>query len=522
MEGEIRVSEEMGLAGGSGSRLWYAVGLVLIGLAGAAVLVRNWWLGGTLFLDDVLLLSSVVERGYDGFTKPLDNFQIAPLGFLVLQKLAIEGLGVSERVVRLVPTLAALATVPAGALLVWRTCRPIAGLVVYAGLLTNPLWLMQAVRVKPYTLDVLFAVLLLLVAVRYVRGACGRREVAWATAVGAVGCWFSIPFYLVALGLGVVVLVVWVGDRGGAGGRRWWALVVPAVVGGVSGAVHYVWVLRAQRGGEVGEFMDGYWGDALLPLPWAELGAMRQWLRVFEGTVDAATGLALGGGVLLLVLVAVVAGVRARDGVVWLLVAPVLVAVLASAAGAYPMADRLVLYLGPGLLVLAGMGLSWLGDRVGGRSGVVLVWVLGGVVLSGSLAMARRVPSHDELVPVLRAVHERLEAGQSVYLFSGGQRVYDFYAAYVEPGLAFEASRVVRGGQHDEEMHRYAEEFDRLAGMGEVWLVFSRETGVGGLEESGLFDVMLAARGRVLETVASEGARAVRWRGGVERSDVGD
>lgn len=76
-------------------------------LLGVALQLRQYVFNRSLWLDEAYLVGGMAGRDMvQLLTQPLDNNQAAPLGFLVLTRMATMALGGSDWVFRLVPWLA--------------------------------------------------------------------------------------------------------------------------------------------------------------------------------------------------------------------------------------------------------------------------------------------------------------------------------------------------------------------------------------------------------------------------------
>lgn len=487
-------------------------GLWLMVPVGWALLAWNLGKSITLHVDEIAVLNNILDAQLGDFARPLKQSQVAPFGFLAAVRGAVGTLGLSHSSVRLVAWVAAVLSVPLFAGLVRRSASPLPGLVVMAGFIASGEWLLQACRVKPYTLDVLFTLLTLHAAMWLMRRRCELREALVLSAVAAVGFWFSIAFYLVFAGVGLVLLVSCL-SRERRGELCW--LSVPAGVGVLSGGLHYVLVLRPQMSAEqTAGYMAWFWDDAFLPMPWADPSGLAYGLA--KGVGDA-SGLALPGLVLaLLVLGAVVMIVR-RDPRVWIFLAPVLLAIGASMAHAYPMGDRLVLFLGPVVLLLVAAGLDGLARAIPGRAGLVLVLIGSAVLLTGPAKHRGTAPFSDHALPVLQHVRDNRRPHQSVYLYYGASTAYDFYTEHMDAGLAIPADRLIRGGGHRDDWPAYADEVAGLRNRGEVWVVFSHNHRSQGIDEEEYFLQLLDREGERLAEYRAWGAATILW-----RSDAND
>ncbi|MEM9882304.1 MAG: hypothetical protein AAF800_05250 [Planctomycetota bacterium] len=466
----------------------------------------------TLYTDDASLLLNILELSPAEYAGPLMHYQIAPWGFMVSVWAAVWVLGLDEWTVRLVPFLAAAGALPLVAWLVRRTCVPWAGLLALGGFVASGEWLLQACRVKPYTADVLFTALFLVLAVRLADRRCTWGRAAVLGAVGAAGMWFSVAFGIVVVAVGLTLL----GLRAfGPARRDWGPLLTAGLAAAVSGAVHFLLVLRPQRQtGDTAEYMSAFWQSGFLPLPLPHPSRFAVRLMLFASD---ATQLLLPGLVLALILLGIGVWVLRRDRAGLLVVAPIVLAAALAMLKLYPISGRLALFLAPSMFLALAQGLTTLhraiGNSVGRWAGVAAAAAAVFLMFAKPFDTRGRAPFEDDLMPVLEAVNERFRPDQRVYLYYGSQTVYDFYTRHHTPELAFPEDRLVRGQIHREQWLGYEDEVLALAEEpGEVWLVFTHTGGNHRLREGDYFDLLLERHGEPLERVEALDSFAVRWR----------
>ena len=86
---------------------------------GAALRLWQYAAGASLWADEANMALNIVERPLARLLGPLDYRQVAPPGWLVLEKLAVLVFGEGEHALRLIPLLGSLAALPLG----WHVAR---------------------------------------------------------------------------------------------------------------------------------------------------------------------------------------------------------------------------------------------------------------------------------------------------------------------------------------------------------------------------------------------------------------
>jgi len=116
----------------------------------------------SLWLDEAMLALNIVNRSFLDLLKPLDLDQAAPVGFLLLQKVAICLLGVRDYVLRIVPMLSGLLSIPLMYAVTsqYRQSCVFFSLALFA---LSPKLIYYSSELKQYSTDVLASLLLLFI-----------------------------------------------------------------------------------------------------------------------------------------------------------------------------------------------------------------------------------------------------------------------------------------------------------------------------------------------------------------------
>ncbi|MEK7241110.1 MAG: glycosyltransferase family 39 protein, partial [Gemmatimonadota bacterium] len=316
-------------------------------LAGAAA--RVWALShrGSLWLDEAELSLNVMTRSFGALAQPLDWGQIAPVGYLWLERAVAAHADVPDRWLRIVPWCAGVAL----PWLLWQLGRRIVGTgvgalsaVTAAGSL---LALRYSTEAKPYATDAAVAAVLLVMAWEVTR-APGALARWWVLAAGAVlAVTLSIPSVFVIAAIGAAIAIdVTVRQAPGARRVALPALALLAVVFAVLWFVAYGPIASGPQQRE-------YWAPVML-----DLTADDRVVRVIRVLMEltwiplrwtASLPGAAAGTALWIAGLAFVAQRRRSDVV--LLAGPVVIAMLASAMGVYPFSGRLAFFAAPGVWV---------------------------------------------------------------------------------------------------------------------------------------------------------------------------
>ena len=343
--------------------LW-RLGLGLVGLGVLWRLVR-YGLSFPIWADEAFVCLNFLDQDYASLTGPLKYGQVAPLLFLWAEQAAYQFLGRSELSLRLLPFLAGLASLALSWRLAWRTLPPLAAALAVGLLAVAYFPVGLSCTVKPYSLDLLMALALLVPAVECLYQPHRWVFLAVLTVICPLAIFSSFPAVFVA---GAVSLALWptVWRQPGWVGR---GLYVAFNLGMLTAFLIHFGVVGLNQldreDGSVNAFLQDFLSAGFPPSnPW-EFG---KWFVLTHTGLMCAypVGDRNGGSVLttLLILAGLVQLIR-RQGVsalVVLLLAPFVLNFIAACIHKYPYGGecyRLSQHLAPATCMLAGLGLAW-------------------------------------------------------------------------------------------------------------------------------------------------------------------
>jgi hypothetical protein len=409
-------------------------GVAVLIAIGAVLRIARWVHFRSLWLDEIYLAGSVIDRSlHDLLFTPLKDWQAAPAGFLVLVHGFAAVFGSGEKSLRLGSLVFGLGAMP----LMWAVARRVLGgggvlMAVACFSFLGPL-IYYSNELKPYSCDVVASLAITLAALRWVENPDFNRALI-AGFVGVLGIFFSFPAVFVLAGAGVWMLLR---DRRAIGICAAW---------GAAFVVNYLVFIRPLATGVAHPHLVAYWVAQNAFMPWAPLDAV-EW--IFSNLVAIARNpgamwLDYPDAALIGLIIGVVAVVKSRGGKLWLVLAPLPVALLASATRQYPFADRLALFFVPQYLLLIAAGLEWLWTNLPGKVAAIAI---GGCILFPSaqraLGYLRWPPGREESLKTYQWVAGRYQPGDVVYLSHFAEPSFDYYESradldganvHVQPG----------------------------------------------------------------------------------------
>ena len=491
----------------NGRRRAISVALIALG-----ALLRLWqFLGrGSFWLDEAAIARNVTSRSLTHLFQPLDYAQIAPKGFLLVEKLATMAFGTHDWAFRLWSLLTALAALPLFYALARRVLDVHGALLALAffAVLGRPIY--YASEAKQYGSDIFFACLLLLLALRVPTHDAAPRHWLRLGVLGAIAVWFSQPALFILAGVAVALTLAVHQKKI----PLRWPAVTACVMWAVSG-LPSIWVTLHSLQPDERVYMRSFWSDGFWPLPPRSLADVAWPFVNFYGLFRDPLGMpvtALGVGLFVLGCVVLA---RRRPVTLVALVAPIAVVFVASALGIFPVDTtvrglnkiaagngRVLLFLVPGLALVVTAGVMALVEsRIAWvrRFGLVATAV---VVGAPAFYAATELPwSPNDLSPLFRVLDERARPGDELYVYYGGRQAFEWYRGRVH----FAEDRVLRGGCHRPAWREYLREVDTFRGDGRVWLLVAHPASVHRVRE--MDDAVIPYLDRVAKRVGRWGSK---------------
>ncbi|MEM6794365.1 MAG: hypothetical protein AAF725_10300 [Acidobacteriota bacterium] len=453
--------------------------LAILTLA-AGLRLWGFWTAGPLWIDELFMAVNLRELGFVGLLGPMLEGQNGPVGWLWMEKILWVAAAESDRLLRAPALLASLLSLP----LTWELARRALGEraapAALAAVALSPFALWQSFQIKPYALDLCAALILFVLALRWLEVEPDRGRFLALTLAGVVLSWFSLPLIFTLAGVGGTIFLA-------RADRRRSACVLGAAWL-LSFGTHYLLFLRPRP---QPAWLYDFWADGLLAWPLTGVADL-QWLfwAVSSTVEDPAGQIGFGTAGALLIVLGLAASLRpsaspaeAQQALARrLLAAPVLVALLAAALRLYPFASRLVLFLLPSLVILGIYGLVTLlrpvFGAVAGRPQLAewpaWAWALVPAIFTVHWLPSGGLPLAADSRALFAQLQEEHRPGEPVVLGHLATYAWPRYGV----GLEAEIHETPSAWSHRARPRELRSTLDRVAaassGPGPVWVVLTR------------------------------------------------
>ena len=447
-----------------------AWGLVALGIV---LRLRQYLANRSLWLDEAMLALNIIHKDVWGLFGKLDYEQGAPLGFLLLEKLAATLLGDGERALRLLPFLVGCASLVLFYLLARQILRSPGLFTALALFALSPTLIYYSSEVKQYSLDAFFTVLLLYLFTRD----SSRITNYQLLLAGILAPWFSHPAIFVLAALGLTLLIQ---------NRR---NPLPTLAMGAGWLVSVGGLyLVSLRGLSETEFLRVYWGeyfranplDALLGL-FSNPGGLTVYAPALLAATLLGAGFLLAGKTSLRLVHANGFLPSLQAGRAFALLLVFFFTWAASWLELYPLAGRMALFLVPLIYIslASAVDLLWniiLRPRV--LSPLLALSLAGFLLYTPLLVSAERFvsPKYPEHIrPAIAYLNANHQPGDTLYVYSWALPAFRYYA---RPDMEY-----VAGGLLADDPQALLAELDPLRGQRRVWILFSHVYERGELNE---------------------------------------
>jgi hypothetical protein len=407
---------------------------LIYALAGFGVLLRvaQYAANRSLWYDESLLASNLIEKRLPELAGSLDFDQAAPVGFLVTEGAVAKVLGYSESALRAFPLVCGVLSILAFVWLARRILPPAAApLAVLLFVVADGL-VYYSSEVKPYESDVAAALGLLISGVVITERAprlTPMRTLALAL-VGLVLIAFSFPAILVVAALALTLVMTLLIERGSNFSPAklvvmlCWVITSIGVVGFAAVRVRSV---RDSFELSSGSFL-GITGDSSLL---HALNVMGTRLAASVGFPQERPFNHLEKVALVCAIVGALALLRRRPAHFAVLVLPFPLLLGASAFQAYPIVQRTMLFLIPAVLLMIASGIYQFVRWTPAPARVVMALLLTALIVVGPVWAAGKhlvqPRKHEEVRPVLSFIRDHWRVGDTLYVHYGAQHALLYY-----------------------------------------------------------------------------------------------
>lgn len=452
--------------------VWFIIGF------GVVVRVAQYVWNRSLWADEAVLALNIVNRSFWGLVQPLDYDQGAPLGFLMVEKLAVEVFGDNEYALRLFPLICGVVSLVLFYQLAKRFIQDW-GLAIALGLFASLHYLVYySSEVKQYSSDVAIALFCTLLSLRLLSKKLGIYDVIILSLGGAIAIWFSHPAIFVLAGVGGSCFLLKLAKKAAINLANYLIIYGSWIISFV--AFYFISIKNLSSDEDLLTSWQKAFPSFPLDIIWYLDAFAKFFYRPlgFDGPFD---GLAI-----VIFVIGCIAYYRRHKQGLLIIVSPILVTFLASALQKYPFRSRLVLFLTPFVILLIAEGIDYLRRQTKYKFAPIVSFLVLLLLLAPPLINASQLifkpHLRGEIKPVISYVKTNQKPGDILYIYQRGKYQFIYYAEKFgyQPGdyiIGVDDLDKYDGKKLSEaEWQRYKTDLDKLRGNKRVWLLFSHAT----------------------------------------------
>ena len=404
------------------------------------------------------------------------DYQPAPAGFFIFQKMVIQILGDNEYVFRLFPLACGIGSL----FLFYRMAK------VYLKLSFVPLALMffslsqvliyYSSEMHPYMSDVFFALLLYFIFEKMNAEVLTSLRIFLYSIGTAVIIWFSFPAVFVIGGLGLCLMISYFTKRDA---KKLYAIILVGLVTVVSFVVYFVVYLNYLMDATVrfsiegGSFPAG--ALSLKQLGWFLARGASFYNHAFMPSKYWFLGIPF-------FIMGTLYVYRMQRIKLLFLILPALLTMIAAMLNVYPFVGRAVLFLLPSFYILLTAGLASMRERIPDRRGLLILILFCLCLLADPILYEIENifdPTHrvgwqrEELRTVLAKIKKFKQEGDIMYIYYGAWPAFRYYA----PRFGFQEKDYILGIPSRQAPLKYRQDLNNLPRNGRLWFVFSHPFG---------------------------------------------
>lgn len=421
-----RLSQRASLLYASKRLVWIIIGF------GILLRFTQYLANRSLWLDEATVALDVVNLSFSEFLQPSLRYNCTtPLGFSILEKLAVQAFGRSEYVLRLFPLFSGMISLFLFYRVAKRSIKPKA-VPIALGLfaISDPL-IYYSSEVKAYSSDVAIALLLYSVTIYLQSKRLTTSRVALFGVLGAAAIWFSHSSVFVLAGVGASLSLFCLRRKEWARSGR---LLIAYSLWASSFVTNYFIYLRNFSNSK--SLVD-FWSSSFMPFPPLSFSDAKWFVSTFFRIFENPVGLYLPGIAALTFLVGCISILLENKRTFFIIALPILFTLLASGFHKYPFKGRLLLFIVPSLLLFIAEGAQQIRDRTRHNWAIIGIALIGLLFFQPLLSVSYHLIKPrtsvggyeivEEIRPVIGYVREHQQDGDILYLHPGAWAAFKYY-----------------------------------------------------------------------------------------------
>jgi len=467
---------------------------------------RSFW------TDEISLAMNMVELNWSQLHEPLHYGQAAPLLFLYLTKAIAELFGISEMTLRFIPFLGGCLALVVFHYLAREMLSKQAALLAVALLVFSRYSIYYSAEFKQYSTDLLCTAIILLLAIKAYKSEYKVSNIALLSLTGFTLIWLSHTSIFILAGSGLALFLYLVTNKelySNNYSSKIISLLIMGTVWLASFSLHYFLVLN----NSAHDMFYDYWANGFAPFLPTSLADLLWYSSTFTSIISNPLGFSLFQGLAIFSILAGIYGLykAKKYFYLYLLTLPLVLILAASMLKQYPIASRLILFIIPVFYIFIAEGLyltyrSFRKEHI--LIGLAFILIFFAYPRASSpmwhafqVLTSPEARQRQEIKKVLDYLFAHSEPTDSIYLYYGGSRAFDYYTLGKDL-----PNNLIYGTASRSEPEKYLAEIDTLQKDQRYWFIFYHVHSAASVNEERLFIIYLNKIGNELDVFKVKGA----------------
>lgn len=428
--------------------------LIIIGIA---IRLYHYFFNRSLWLDEAMLSNNIISKNWIELLYPLDNRQIAPIGFIFVQKSMISLFGANELALRLFPLLTGIASIIIFYLLLKKIAGEkfaAAGIAIF---ILGKYLIFHATEAKQYGMDAFVYIVAFYYLYFNPADFKNRGSIVVKGIIGAILIWFShcSIFILTGIACGLAFEIIRNKNYKDIPG-----FTAMGSVWLVSFIVNYYLFLHDHSSRSIQE--TAFLSEGYLP-PHGSITGFIHWLLPML-KLSLVYPIAVNMSALYLAIL-FAAGLLYtfifKEYKLFILGIPVLIHIALSILNLYPFGGRFNLYMGAMIVIFIVLGLKLIATGLKFAGTPVVILLLLGLIIYPAKRVFKPF-NFEEIKPSLFYIQEHKSPDDVLYVHAASLPAFDFYRDRYSVG-----SKIIRGSFGIEA------EINALINLERVWILMT-------------------------------------------------
>lgn len=377
----------------------------------------------SLWRDESRLVLNIIERSFFDLSLPLSYEQVAPFGFLYIEKFASIFLGISEYSFRLFPLLCGIASIFLFLKIVNKIFNPFLSFIATLLFAILPTFVFYSSEVKPYSSDIFITLFLLSTTLDIDLINPKFRTLLLLFLEGVILVWFSYPAIFALTSVGIYLFLFLKPNK------EKFSTLPLIFIGWLVNIFSFYYLSRCVLENSIS--VQRFWESTNI-IEFFTFSKIFIWFfRIFT---DLFNFISFDQKVLVLVVVGIVSLYKRRDAKTCTLFSlPLFLLLVGFILKLYPPGNRLLLFIVPLLIIFIFEAVNLIFNKTWKTFPLISILLMGFIFYSPVKDMylyMKEPPSIEEIKPALSYIKQHLKKGDVIYLNNHLQYSFKYYAKF--------------------------------------------------------------------------------------------